>query len=122
MSTLHSEHPQECGRWPLWVGLLGLPVAWLFQLQVNYALVPWACQSGNLVPLHIASAFFLACALAAGFTAFSSWNRERREQMRGEPAAQCRLFMAKLGIMTGLLFSALLAWDWVAIFLFPPCL
>jgi hypothetical protein len=122
MGSLHSDDPQECGRFGLWLGLLGPPVAWLTQLQVNYALVPWACNSGNLVPLHIATAVFLACAIAAGLVAVRHWQKSRRDPMEGEPAAQCRLFMASLGLMIAPLFCAVIVWDWIAVTVFSPCL
>jgi hypothetical protein len=122
MGILHSDHPQDCGRWSLWVGLLGAPAAWLLQVQVNYALVPWSCQSGNLIPLHVASAVFLACGAGAGLAALRNWQKSRNEQMAGEPAAQCRLFMGKLGLMVAPLFCAIIIWNWIAVTIFSPCL
>jgi hypothetical protein len=122
MGILHSDDPQECGRISLWLGLLGAPAAWLLQLQTNYALMPWVRASGTATPLHIASAVLLACAIAAGVSAFLARQKERRENSADHPAAKCRLFMATLGVMTSLLFSALMAWSWVALGRIPPTL
>ena len=121
MGILHSDHPEDCGRISLWIGLLGAPVAWLLQLQVNYALLPWACQSGNLVPLHIASAILLLGGIAAGGTAFRNWQLSRKERLPGEPAAQCRHFMALLGAASAPVFCAIIAWNWFALVLISPC-
>jgi hypothetical protein len=122
MSTLHSDDPKTCGRWPLWAGLLGPPVAWLVQLQVNYALVPWSCQAGNLIPLHIASGVFLVLALASLVTAARQVIYAGDGSSPEDAAAQCRLFLARLGVLIGLPFAALMIWDWIALFVFSPCL
>jgi hypothetical protein len=122
MAILHSDDPQDCGRISLWLGLLGAPAAWLLQLQTNFALVPWARAAGTVTPLHVASGILLVCAIAAGITAFRALQKERREQRDGHPAAQCRLFMATLGVMISVLFCTLMAWSWIALGRIPPAL
>jgi hypothetical protein len=122
MGILRSDHPEDCGRISLWLGLLGAPTAWVLQLQTNYALMPWARAAGTVTPLHVVSGILLACAIAAGITAFRALRNERGEQKEGHPAAQCRLFMATLGVAVSLLFCALMTWTWVALGSIPAAL
>src|SRR5438874_1168623 len=49
---------------PLWAGIIGAPVAWGVQFELNYALIPWICDHRQYhFVLHVSSAVFLAIAI-----------------------------------------------------------
>ncbi|HSI34169.1 MAG: hypothetical protein ACAI43_05500 [Phycisphaerae bacterium] len=107
----------------LWVGLLGPPLAWLFHLIACYAAVERARESWPwYVTLHVASAVFLATALACGLIAWVDWRRAGRgwpKSEEGGPIGRTR-FLAVMGIMSGALFALIIANAWLALFMLDP--
>ena len=108
------------GNWALWTDILGPPIFWLWQLQLNYMLVPWACTSGHHLPLHLSALVFFLMTCAFGISAWRHWSavRERGE----EQPAQMRLrFMAIVGVMMSSLFALAIFVQGVATFIIGPC-
>ena len=106
----------------LWVGVLLGPFAFLLNLQISYMLVPWACSTGQLMWLHVASCGTLLLSLLSLFTAWRNLQKAGREQQSkgGNPTARGR-FMAILGLLMGGLFSLIILAQWVADFIIDPC-
>lgn len=56
----------------LWTGLLGPPILWLTQFEINFALVPVACASGVAWPLYLVTAITLLLTAICGTVAWRS--------------------------------------------------
>ncbi len=94
-------------RLALLTGLLGAPLAWLLYLEINYALVPWACRHGH--PRHpvlylVATAALLA-ALASGALAWREWRLAGRRSSDEAPPPGRAAFMALTGLANSALFA-----------------
>jgi hypothetical protein len=107
----------------LWMGVLLAPFSFLLNLQISYALVPWACAAGHIFWLHLASAGTFLLAMLGAFTAWRSWQKTGRELQSegGNPVARSR-FMAITGLMMSALFSLVILAQWIANFILDPCL
>lgn len=106
----------------LWMGVLLAPFSFLLNLQVSYALVPWACSAGHPFWLHLASAGTFLLAMLGAFTAWRNWQKTGRESQSegGTPLARSR-FMAIIGLMMSALFSLIILAQWIADFILDPC-
>jgi hypothetical protein len=68
-----AEHRRRGAR-ATWMGVVLPPSLLLGQIQANYALVPWACQTGHVVVIHLVSLACLAGALLGAGVSWSAWN------------------------------------------------
>src|SRR5688572_29373122 len=90
----------------LWAGVIGAPLVWAADLQVRYALVPWACRTGHHGVLHALSLLFLAAAGVAVLLCWRDWRASGAvvpASTDGGLVARTR-FLAALGLMTSALF------------------
>ena len=106
----------------LWVGVLAGPLAFLLQLQINYALVPWACTTGRTFVLHLVSCVAL---LMVSITAVIAWRirgRIKREK-RDESASSVSRpqFMAEMGLSTSILFLLIIIAQEIPNIVMHPC-
>ena len=62
------------GRRATWLGVVLPPSLLLLQIQVNYAVVPWACQTGRVWVIHLVSLACLAGALAGAAVSWLAWS------------------------------------------------
>jgi hypothetical protein len=66
--------PIQDGQWlsksdrgfALWAGLFSGPIAWAFQQQISYLLVPLACRTGHHFSLHLAAIVALLLIVGGG--------------------------------------------------------
>jgi hypothetical protein len=114
------DRKKGAGIGELWAGVLVGPMAMLMQLQINYALVLWACANSQTWPLHLVSLFALLATLVAGFLAYRVWRRVTTDEDTGGPLARGR-FMAAIGVLTSLLMCAVIVAQWLTIFFHGPC-
>lgn len=106
----------------LWAGMLLPPVAFLLSLEAAYALVPTACSSRNLLPVHLVHAAALAIAILGGLTALRSWRRNGSTWPGGEGGRLGRTrFMAGLGVFLSLQFGLVIVAQWIPSFILDPC-
>lgn len=106
----------------LWIGVLLAPFAFLLNLEISYALVPWACSTGQLFWPHVASCGSLLLALLGAFTAWRNWQKTGREWQSETGSARARSrFMAILGLLMSGLFSLVILAQWIANFIIDPC-
>src|ERR1043165_2807828 len=88
------------GAAALWAGLLVGPIVMLVQLQTNYALVLWACNTGHEWVLHLVSLLALLITMAAGLLAWSNWRRAGAEwDDEGAGVIPRSRFMALVGVL-----------------------
>lgn len=107
----------------MWCGVLGGPIAWLVQLQANYALVPWVCRHGGRWALTAMSVIFLFLSLAAMGVCLAFWRRPRTREkdIAGAVVAERCRFLARLGMWTGALFFLVILAQGIATMIFNPC-
>lgn len=108
----------------LWFGVLGPPVIWAARLMTAYALVPRSCEPGGLTAMNAVTLVALAGSLLAGFVAFRSW-RGAGEAADGDGTAGLLAgrtrFLGFVGMLSSLLFSAVIVAEGLANLMVDPC-
>jgi hypothetical protein len=103
----------------LWAGILAGPFAFALNLQSNYMLVDFACETGARSILHVVPAVSLL--LVAG-GALLAWVSYRELTIVGPTDAIVNgQFLALFGLLSNGLFVLLLAAQWIPTLLLHPC-
>lgn len=106
----------------LWTGLLLPPVAFLLNLELNYALVPRSCLRNDVLLVQAAQTLCLLLALGGGLVAWRVWRAEGAEWPGGEGGAVGRTrFMAGLGLLLSAMFTLVIVAQWIPGFALSPC-
>ncbi|MGE5526832.1 MAG: hypothetical protein ACM3SS_24190 [Rhodospirillaceae bacterium] len=106
----------------LWSGLVAVPVLFLAELTLAYALVPYACVSQKHIVLHIVQVITLLVAIVSALSALAAYRVAGAENPAdaGDEAARQR-FIALLGaLVSGTIVLAMLA-QWITTWVIPPC-
>ena len=110
-------------RLALLTGLLGAPLAWLLDLEVTYAPVPWACRHGH--PRHpllyVVAAAALGGALASGALAWREWRLAGRHTSDDPPPPGRAAFMALTGLANSALFALVIVAAALPLFWMSAC-
>jgi len=117
---LEQTDPQANGlnRFQIWAGFLGGPIAWTFQLCINYALVTWACHHQQLWPLHLVNVLCALAAIAAGLLAW----RTKHELIGSDMLASERSrFLGTVGLLSSAFFFLLIIVESIPVMVFDPC-
>jgi hypothetical protein len=93
----------------LWPALVLAPLSALASLSVAYALATPACQAGRHWLLHLPFIAFLLVNLSLTALAWQALSGARRE------------FLPLVATWTGAFFTAVIAAQWIAVFLIAPC-
>jgi hypothetical protein len=111
------------GPGTLWAGVLAPPLAMLVELQVNYALVNWACErAGREWALHLVAILALVVTVACGLLSWSNWRRAGGSwEDEGAGVIPRSRFMAAVGILISALLSLVVIAQWIAVFTHGPC-
>jgi hypothetical protein len=105
----------------LWASLLVGPIAALTQLESNYALVLWACNNGQIWPLHLVSFVALLVTVLSGFVAYRNWRQVQQAEEDAEgPIGRGRL-MCGIGVLVSSLMSLVILAQWLPTFIYGPC-
>jgi len=112
-----------------WLALLAVPAFALLCQTLAYAAVPHACTMQTMLLLHALSIAALLGCLAPTLLAAREWRRLRNGAQPGAtldsdaaaPAVRQR-FAAALATGMGALFTLLVAAQWFAAWVLPPCL
>lgn len=119
--ALPREHP-PVSDFAQWVAVLGGPVAVLLNLEVTYAMVDWACLSGNDWSLHIVHFVALVLSVAAAWLGRSLWKRIGNDWPDARPGSASRSrFLAAIGALGGLLFPLVILAQWMTVMVLGPC-
>lgn len=106
----------------LWACVLAGPLATLTQLQVNYALVLWACGAGREWTLHLVALLALLVTAAAGLLSLRNWRHAGARWDDGGAGVMPRSrFMAAVGILISGLTALVVIAQWIPIFVYGPC-
>ena len=101
----------------LWSGILAGPIAWAIDLELRYALVPWACKGGFRWTLSAISVPLLVLCAAGFFLAWRGWmvgEAESRRPLRVR-------FMAMGGMLLSAAFFMTIIAGTIPDFFFRPC-
>lgn len=114
----------------LWFAVIGGAVAWAIHLFFAWGTEELVCSSGHeqVAGMSLDTAIALACGLpgavvvAALVTSVVAWRRIRRGDARlpRERLARARL-LAVVGMWSNLLFTAIIAFDTIALVVIPVC-
>jgi hypothetical protein len=105
------------GTGVLFYGVLGPPLLTLLNLELSYALTPVACRAGSELAMHLSTAIILALVIVAGVGAAMRLRRNWLEEtVLSRPG-----FMAMLGILESVLFSAVIIAQWLPHAFLSPC-
>ncbi len=89
----------------MWSGLLAGPLAWLLVLEINFALVPWACAFAVKWPLWLVTAGGLAVSAGGGALSWNAWRKAGREWPSEAGGAIPRSrFLAAGGVLISVFF------------------
>lgn len=107
----------------LWFAALAGPIAWVFGLNLQYALVRTACTEGRMLPLHAAGLAALGLALAGGWVAWRRWRGMGGGWPPGGAAEVTRShFMVVIGMMSAALFALAILAQWAGTLFLHPCM
>jgi hypothetical protein len=118
-----AEFKEGGGPGALWAGILAPPLAMLSQLQINYALVLWACGGpGREWVLHLVALLALAVTVLGGLLSWRNWRMTGAGfEDEGAGVIPRSRFMAVVGILLGVLLSLVVIAQWIPIFIYGPC-
>ena len=98
----------------LWSGVLAGPIAFAIDLQLRYALVPWACERGHRWVLTMTSIPLLLIALIGALLSWRGMNVEDGDIVRIR-------FMALGGLALSLISALTIIAATIPDFFFRPC-
>lgn len=116
------EHPPVSDL-ALWTTVLSGPVVFLLNLQVNYVMVDWACNTGHEWALHVVHAAALVVVAAGTLLGIMLWRRVGGgwPDPRGGSESRSRL-LAALGTLGGLTFAVSILAQWITVMVLGTCL
>ena len=116
------EHPPVSDL-ALWTSVLGGPFLFLLNLEVNYVMVDWACNTGNDWALHVAHFVSLVLSAACALLGLMLLRRVQRTGAETDRAAVARSrLLATLGILSGSLFAVSVVAQWIGVMVLGTCL
>ena len=95
-----------------WIGIVVAGLAWIGSFEVNYVMVPFACQSRNIWLLHTISVAALAVA------AFALLQANRARVAAGVETLR---FMGLFAVLFSSLMILLILAQWIPVFFVDPC-
>jgi hypothetical protein len=110
-------------RLAYWSGIVLVPLVFLGQLSLAYALVPWACRTQHDGVLHAVSALALALSLAGLYVGWREWTHVRgRREAREDAAGEQPRFLTLVALAIGALFTVAVVGVWFTQWVLGPCL
>jgi hypothetical protein len=106
----------------LWISMIGAPVIWFLQFQLNYSLVLWACRNNKPYVLTASFAVFDLMCICVGLLALRNWRRYGRRWPGSGFSADARSgFMSLIGLLLSSLFTLVILAQMIATFFLSPC-
>jgi hypothetical protein len=115
------EHPPVSDV-ALWTSVLTGPIVFLLNLQVNYTMVDWACNTGNDWTLHVAHAVALLVSLASALLGRSLWMRIGGGWPDSAAGSESRSrLLAVVGTIGGAGFAISILAQWITVMVLGAC-
>jgi hypothetical protein len=107
----------------LWTSVLTGPVVFLVNMEVNYVMTDWACESGTTWALHLAHLIALAIVVAGGLLGLSLWRRVGQQwpDPGGGSVSRSRM-LAAVGALGCALFAVCIVAEWITVVVLGSCL
>ena len=116
------EHPPVSDL-ALWTSVSGGPFVFLLNLEVNYVMVDWACNTGNDWALHVVHFVSLVLSAACALLGLMLLRRVRREGADSDRAADARSrLLATLGLSSGTFCAVSIFAQWIPVMVLGTCL
>jgi hypothetical protein len=116
------EHPPVSDL-ALWTSVLGGPFVFLLNLEVNYVMVDWACNSGTDWALHLVHFVSLVLSALCALLGLTLLRRARAASPASVGGSDARSRMlATLGIASGTLFAVSIFAQWIPVMVLGTCL
>ena len=116
------EHPPVSDL-ALWTSVLGGPFLFLLNLEVNYVMVDWACNTGNDWALHVVHFVALVLSAACASLGLMLLRRVRGDRSDGSRSTDARSrLLATVGILSGTLFAVSIFAQWIPVMVLGTCL
>lgn len=119
---LHISHDGSHGRDGVsWAGLATGPASWWLYMQINYALLNWACEAGWNPALGLVTVF-AAISLAGAFSSWRAWGRYLGPGIQvPERGGHPGYLLCGLGVASGVLFAVVIVIQGIAAYSLDPC-
>lgn len=106
----------------LWPGVFVAPLAFIAELALAYALVPYACQSERHVTIHAVQVVTLIVAIGAALFALREYRVAGGETPddAGDKTTRDR-FVSLIGVLVSVTISLALLAQWITTWVIPPC-
>ena len=106
----------------LWASLLAAPIAFILNLQINYALVDVVCRNGMKAGLHLISLFFVFVPVIGAVVALRLWIESPDDWPLDSGSAISRTrFMSLWAITANAFFLVATVALWIPIWILSPC-
>src|SRR4051812_13189382 len=108
----------------LWTAVLGPPILWFGQFQLNYYLVLYACSTGRHFVFHLAFGASLLLTVGCGLIGWKLMRPATDEHPNNDPNESVPArphFMAVLGMMGSGIFVIVTIAQWIGAFMINPC-
>jgi hypothetical protein len=115
------EHPPVSDL-ALWTSVLGGPFVFLLNLEVNYVMVDWACNTGNDWALHVVHFVALVLSAACALLGLALLGRMRANATDSGGSDSRSRLLAMLGILSGALFAVSILAQWIPVMVLGTCL
>ena len=105
-----------------WVGLGLAPVATAVSFQVRYMMVPFACQSHNVLSLHVVSLIAIALSAYGFLSAWRTWQHSTAEWLDDQDGPLNRnRFLGVIGTGFSSAMLLMLIFQSIPVFFLDPC-
>ena len=116
------EHP-PVSNLAVWTSVLGGPFLFLLNLEVNYVMVDWACNTGNDWPGHVVHGVALVLSAGCALLGRTLLRPIKRDGPDGDGRADARSrLLATLGMLSGTLFALSVFAQWIGVMVLGTCL
>ena len=105
-----------------WLSIIVSPLVFLANLSLAYALVPLACQTQRMAPLHATSAVALAIVLAAALFAWRAVRTSDASAGTAQDVSAARQFLSCIGAWVSTLAAIAIVLQWAAQAVLSPCI
>jgi hypothetical protein len=117
MTTL--PHPKV--SFSLWLGLLGAPTIWLFNLLTSYLLVLYVCKGGPHFTLQLLPLIYLSL---TAVIIVKTWLNHKSIPPKSEDddaVLRERRFLTNVGLLISILFFLIILAQTIPTFVLDPC-
>ena len=108
--------------WAPALGVIGLPLLWLANQQINYLIVGWVCRSGHIWVFHLVSALVTLLAAVVVLITARHWRQTRTpDQDLLDTRSHRQHLFATVAFALSALFTLAIILQWIPTLMLGPC-